>query len=304
MQKVKVLDYSYLSEKEIELFNGITADLSLSEQLWFIALLSDDKVKIFIYLNYETVFFVPYRTKFGVSYAYMPPFLQKLYFIGSNSGVNTIMNTLCKTLRFGEISISDPIKEGVSASFEFGERINYRLSLNSTYEDIKKNYASNHIRNCKKANKIKVFKGSDLKGLISLFKSEKKNVFLKKQLDEIVYNLNKIEKSKRIKKNTSIYNAFENDRLIASMLIVDYKGVLYYLLGASIKSDVTVSSLGLYRLFDYLIDFQSNQDLILDFEGSDHAGISRFFRGFGATDFKYYFTKWNNLPFPLKLIKK
>jgi hypothetical protein len=303
MSKVKVSDYNSLTKNEIKQLDCLTEDLSLSEQLWYIAMLSSDKVKIFIYRDFETVFFVPYRSKFGVSYAYMPPFIQKLNFIGSKLGVTPIMNTLFNTLRFGEISVSERINEDLSESCYSRERRNYILNLNCVYDEIKRKYAKNHIRNCKKASKIEVYKGSDFKGLISIFKSEKNTVFQKKQLDKIVSNLNKIEKCERIKKQILIYNAFENGRLIASIFMVNYNEVLYYILGASIKSEVSVSSLGLYRLFDYIIESHANQELILDFEGSDHPGIARFFRGFGATDFEYYFARWNKLPFPLKLFK-
>ena len=302
MQQVKIVDYDCLKENEIELLNEITSDLSLFEQLWFIALLADYKVKICIYLDFETVFFVPFRSKFGVSYAYMPAFLQKLNFIGSNSGVNPIMNVLFKSLRFGEISLSEKLAVGIGESC-FKDRKNYRLELSSSYEDIKRKYSKNHIRNCKKANIIQVLNGNDCSGLISIFKSEKKSVFHKKQMQEFIHNLKKMEKCERIKKHTLIYNAFIENRLVASIFIINYNGLLYYILGSSIKSDFKVSSLGLYRLFDYLIELHSNQGLILDFEGSDHPGIARFFKGFGSTDSQFYFMRWNHLPFPLKLIK-
>ena len=302
MQQVKIMDYDCLKEIEIELLHEITSDLSLSEKLWFIALLADFKVKICIYLDFETVFFVPFRSKFGVSYAYMPTFLQKLNFIGSNSGVNPIMNELFKALRFGEISLSEKLAVGIGES-SFKERKNHNLELSSSYEDIKREYAKNHIRNCKKASTIEVLNGNDFSGLISIFESEKKSVFYKKQMQEFIHNLKKMEKCERIKKHTLIYNAFIEKRLVASIFLINFNGVLYYILGSSIKSDFKVSSLGLYRLFDYLIELHSNQGLILDFEGSDHPGIARFFRGFGSAETPFYFMRWNYLPFPLKLIK-
>jgi hypothetical protein len=302
MQPVKIIDYDCLKESEIEVLHKITSDLSLTEQLWFIALLADSKVKICIYLDYETILFVPFRSKFGVSYAYMPTFLQKLNFIGSNSGINAIMDALFKTLRFGEISLSENLAVGIGESC-IKERKNYKLELGSTYEDIRKKYAKNHIRNFKKASTIEVLNGADFSGLISIFESEKKSVFHKKQMQEFIYNLKKMEKCERIKKHTLIYNAFIGKRLVASIFIIKFNGVLYYILGSSIKSDCKVSSLGLYRLFDYLIELHSNQGLILDFEGSDHPGIARFFKGFGSVDTSFYFMRWNHLPFPFKLIK-
>jgi hypothetical protein len=48
----------------------------------------------------------------------------------------------------------------------------------------------------------------------------------------------------------------------------------------------------------------SGTKTILDFEGSDIPGIKRFFKGFGSKEEKYYFVKWNRLPFPFNKLKK
>lgn len=302
MQEVQVINFNRLKDNEIERLNEITSGLSLCEQLWYIALLSDYKVKIFIYQDFQTVFFVPFRSKFGIQYAFMPSFLQKLNFIGLNSGINPIIKILFKTFRFGEISLLQKPAMSIGDNI-FRDRKNYRLDLNATFEDISKKYAKNHIRNCKKAASIEVLTGSDFAGLISIFKSEKKTVFQKKQMNEFLFNLKKIEKCDHIKKHTLIFNAFIESRLVASIFLINYNGVLYYILGSSIKSDKHLSSLGLYKLFDFVIKKYSNQNLILDFEGSDHDGIARFFKGFGSTEFNYFFFRWNKLPLPFRLFK-
>lgn len=303
MTEIKVINFNSLKENEIERLDEITSTLTLCEQLWYIARLSDFQVKIFIFRDFETVFFVPFRSKFGFQYAFMPAFLQKLNFVGSNSGINPIINALFKTLRFGEISLTKKLTLNKSHS-TFRDRKNYILELNGTYQDLKNKYAKNHIRNCKKAATIDVVKGTDFEGLISIFKSEKKTIFHKKQMNEFVLNLKKMENCKQVKKHTIIFNAFMENSLIASIFLINFNGVLYYILGSSIKSDKNLSSLGLYRLFDYVIELNSNQNLILDFEGSDHFGIARFFEGFGSIQTNYSFLRWNKLPLPFRLFKQ
>lgn len=298
---VRVLDYDCLSEIEVAFLNKFSETKALFEQLWFIALLSDNKVKIFINGDYETVLFVPYRSKFGVKYAFMPVFLQKLSFQGRNSGRDLIVKELIKTIRFGEISFS------ISPEEKFFDhcksRKNLTLDLNKPYDDIRSKFSEHHKRNCNKARKLRVSESSDLTGLISIYKSEKRNTLRGKQLNEFIGNLLKLEKYEVIKKSSIILNAFDENRLVASIFFLNFNGVLYYILGSSIKSDKAVSQYGLYRLFDHLINLYSNQGLILDFEGSDVPGIARFFRGFGGSESEYQFVRWNDLPFPLKSIK-
>ena len=56
-------------------------------------------------------------------------------------------------------------------------------------------------------------------------------------------------------------------------------------------------------LIDRLIHEFSGTTLILDFEGSDVVGISRFYKNFGGVDQPYFFMKYNELPYIVKRIK-
>ena len=75
----------------------------------------------------------------------------------------------------------------------------------------------------------------------------------------------------------------------------------------NVVSSVTVAGRKLnanYFLYDELIKEFSEKKIILDYEGSNVPGIEMFYRKFGATPEPYYFLKWNDLKWPLKLFKK
>ena len=57
-------------------------------------------------------------------------------------------------------------------------------------------------------------------------------------------------------------------------------------------------------LYNELIKEFSHNGMMLDFEGSDIAGIEFFYKGFGAVNQPYYKTHLNNLKFPLRLFKR
>ena len=88
--QINVLEYSQLTDENLQRLNQETKDLSLNSQLWFLSLLADFKVKVFVFNDFETILFVPYRKKLGITYAYMPNFIQKLAFIGSEEGIQPI----------------------------------------------------------------------------------------------------------------------------------------------------------------------------------------------------------------------
>lgn len=300
--QVKVLDYNFLSETERKMLDQLTLGHALHEQLWFISLLSNNSVKIFIYGEYDTVLFLPYRSKFAFKYAYMPVLLQKLSFFGHNSGIEPIIKKVLQTIRFGEISIiNTPFVE----RFDLTKvRKNYKLDLQNSYSDLRSNFSNNHKRNILKTEHIEIQESQSLDALISIFNLEKSNLFGQKRIKQLENGLYKIANCFELNNKTLIINAYDSNHLIASAFFIHYNAAIYYVLGSSYKNDKKLSSLGLFRIFDYVIKSYSDTNTILDFEGSEIPGIARFFKGFGAIQEEYNFVRWNRLPFPINKLKK
>lgn len=298
--QVRGFEYTDLKAMDFERINSMSIHLSIYEQLWYVALLADFKLLIFIYGEYETVFFVPYRSKFGVKYAYMPNFIQKLTFVGKEIGSDLIIIELEKRLNFGEISIKIEEKR-----FDLIKpRTNFTLDLENSYDELKKNFSDNHKRNISKVKHIEILESENIEDLISIFKAEKVNSFRSNQLNQIENDLNRILTCNQLNGRIFIINAYESSHIIASALFIHFNNVFYYLIGSSLKSNPKFSTKGLFRIFDFVINRYSGTKTILDFEGSDIPGIARFFKGFGAKEEKYFFVKWNRLPFPLNKLKK
>jgi hypothetical protein len=57
-------------------------------------------------------------------------------------------------------------------------------------------------------------------------------------------------------------------------------------------------------LIDSIIKEFAESKLLLDFEGSDLAGVKTFYESFGARNQPYYSIRYNNLAWPLRLFKK
>ncbi len=297
--QVRVCEYTELKEKDFDRIKSITINGSIYEQLWYVALLADFKLLIFIYGEYETVFFVPYRSKFGVKYAYMPNFIQKLTYVGKELGIDLIILELEKRLKFGEISIKSEEK-----LFDLIKpRTNFTLDLENSYDELRNRFSYNHNRNIAKSNRIEISESDSINELFSIFKLEKANFFTSKQLRLIENDLFKVLSCTELKNRIFVITACESNHVIASALFVHFNNIIYYVIGSSLKSDISVSSTGLFKIFDFVINRFSETKTLLDFEGSDIVGIARFFKGFGSKEEKYYFVKWNRLPFPLNKLK-
>jgi hypothetical protein len=298
--QVRVFEYTELTSMDFERINSMSIHLSIYEQLWYVAPLADFKLTIYVFGDFETIFFVPYRSKLMVKYVYMPNFIQKLSFIGKVDGVDQIINLLTNRIKFGEISIINHENRFDSNK----ERTNILLDLENSYVELKKNFSDNHKRNISKVKHIEIRQSENIDDLISIFKAEKVDSFRLIELNKIENDLNRILTYNKLKDRIFIINAYEYNHIIASALFIHFNNVLHYIIGSSLKSNPKFSSKGLFRIFDFVINRFSGTNTKLDFEGSDIPGIARFFKGFGSQEETYYFVNWNRLPFPLNKLKK
>jgi hypothetical protein len=58
-----------------------------------------------------------------------------------------------------------------------------------------------------------------------------------------------------------------------------------------------------FLLNEVLKEFSGNK-MIFDFEGSDLDGVKEFYQNFGPENQPYFHYHFNELPFPLNLVKK
>ena len=303
---VEIILFKNIRETEINRINELAKNSSVYDQPWYLSLLNNNKVAVFIYGDFHTVLLVPYKEKWGIRYAVMPHFVQKLNFLGADFGKERILHALVNFFKYGQISfhLENVIQSNSELFDSIKKRTNYILQLNSDYTVLRKKYGSNHKRNCSKLNNISIKRVESANDLIEIFEKEKKSNFTSKQLSSINQSIRKIVKNADVKNSVNLIGAFQNDKNIANALFLEFNERIYYILGSSIKLNVNFSDKGLFAIFDWLICTYSNTLKTIDFEGSDIPGVARFFKGFGSEMENYYSVKWNRLPFPLNLIKR
>ena len=92
-----------------------------------------------------------------------------------------------------------------------------------------------------------------------------------------------------------------NNELLACNIFLKDDQRIYYILSATLPNGRTLGAN--HFLLDGLIREFAGSGLLLDFEGSEISSIERIFQKFGATNQPYFFTRWNRLPWPLRLLK-
>ncbi|MBC7388851.1 MAG: hypothetical protein H7329_06560 [Opitutaceae bacterium] len=172
-----------------------------------------------------------------------------------------------------------------SASFKLKK--NYVLNLNSSEEELNRNFNENRKRNLKKAHKLgwSCMPSENITSAIEMYKSNQgakqkdlKNVY---QIIEKIF----FECSNR---NLAELYCCVNDKgdELAWGFFAKSEKKIYYLFGSMNEEGKKHSAISL--IFEYVISKYSSQNLILDFEGGNIEGIGSYFESFGAKPETYY----------------
>jgi hypothetical protein len=245
--------------------------------------------------NYDTVMPLTQGSKYGVRYLYQPPFLQQLGLFGTinEAIIKQFIDSAKQHYRFAEIHLNH-----TSQCTGTDPKQNFILPLDQPYEQIAGGFSTAHAKNLKRAANAGL-------GYVHS-KAIESNVNLNYRL--IGSNIGSVKRSHydaiieiaaAAPEHMISREVWKDDDLQASCVcFIDHRRI-YFILS-------TVTEAGKYNqanhfLIDQLIREFAGQHMLLDFEGSDIPGVAEFYKGFGAINEPYYFLKWNNLPWPLRL---
>jgi hypothetical protein len=247
--------------------------------------------------DYEMVMPLTWRKKYGISYLYQPPFLQQLGVFGNKirDHVPEFLHMAKNQFPFAEIQLNHQ-----HADADGAPKQNFFIDLNRSYSDLAASYAPVHQKNLKRAANASLHYVSShrYKAAIELNYSlygQKSGLQIHayKQLDVL---------AQQNPSQVLVREVWQEQECQASAFCLKDHRRIYFLLSA--VTPAGKKSQANHFLVDQLIHEFSGRPVILDFEGSDIAGIAAFYKGFGAVNEPYYFCKWNHLPWPYRLFKR
>ena len=253
--------------------------------------------------DYEWVMPLTYRKKWGVKYLYQPAFTQQLGIFGKQAAdenmIGLFINEAKKRFSFAEIFLSNANRIAGAP-----EKDNFILDLHHSYEMLEAGYKEDLRKNVKRA---KTF------GLLYHDSEDYQQAiyYYRKEYSSRIAHLG----GKDYQRFTDLCGvAYENKMLLTRKVELPGSGLLAIILLLkdgrrlyNIMSTTLAEGRRLeanHFLFEQLIREFANSGLILDFEGSDIAGIANFYQKFGAVNEPYFYLRFNNLPWPIKYLKK
>lgn len=257
--------------------------------------------------DYKSVMPLTGNKKYGVHYLYPPYFAQQLGVFSkeklSQEKVEEFLKAIPSQYKFIEISLNTQNTFEFSG-FQIKKNINIELSLDSSYEALRKKFSEDTKRNIKKAIKYEVVlqKNISPSDLISMFRKNtgKKINNLTGKNYKVLSNLINtcIQKG-----YAEAWGAFSKENKLCAgvvWLIKNNRSIFLF----SATDQQAKKSGAMFFLINNFIHEHSNQKMILDFEGSNLPGLARFYKGFGSEENVYLQARKNNLPKIFRWLKR
>lgn len=254
-------------------------------EYWYLDVLTNEKWECLVYGDYEVIMPIPLQFKLGIKFVLQPTYCQQLGVFYRDEISNELFSEFEKKLHSYRVRAYHFNEENFERFTPKGEkRVNHLLDLSKSYpitfNDFKKDRKKD-IRRCEKLN-FQLDDNLNIRSFFLLRELEyaelvkRTNVSLTKRVIETLVKNEKM-------KSFSLKDC--NGNLISICLLTFSKSRVILQFSARNKSQETKGSFA--YLMALLIDRFSNQEFILDFEGSSIQGIATFNESFGSEK-KYY----------------
>jgi hypothetical protein len=250
--------------------------------------------------DYETVFPLTSKSKFGYKYLPQPPFTSQLGAFGKidHDRVNSFLDYLLNHFKLIEIELN--------SSNQFETKFKHqKKTFVIPYQD-GFSYNQNTKRNLSKAREYGLNPYVIIDNDVVKLSKEKLNPFLKNDL--------KLPYSAIKKYNLLIDSALKNNYLYA-LKVLDanrvIKAIGYFISNGKhalflkgTNFDKKENSGSMHLLMDYAIQYFSDKAVIFDFGGgSNSEGLANFYKGLGGKELIYHTLKVNKLPWLINFMK-
>ncbi len=257
--------------------------------------------------EYISVMPLTARKKYGLNYLYQPAFTQQLGVFSVSTlpkeKVEAFLAAIPSKFKLIEINLNkyNVIEEG---SFKLKKQLTHELDLISAYPTLRTFYSVNTLRNITKAQKknLTVNYKTEPTEIIKLFRKNrgKEIAQLKAKEYKLLKNLIDFSVARGHGASWGVYT--DKGDLCAGAFFVQSNNKVIFLFSAT--NAVSKKNGAMPFLIDHFIQENAQRSLTFDFEGSNDKNLARFYKSFGSKECEYLHIKRNNLPFPLKLLKK
>jgi hypothetical protein len=239
----------------------------------------------------------------GIKYLCQPAFSQQLgLFYFKPEHANLLPDFLKKiALEFKLVEIFLNYKNEGAQGVQ--QSVNLILPLHEKYESIKANYKTDLLKNLKRTEKFKLQYHALTDAALAVktyqeYYAQRMGARPEDYSDFLTCMQRFMQQNMAFVRSVTLASG----ELLAIGVFAKYNKRIYNLASTTLPNGRMMEAN--HFLFDELIKEYSGSGLILDFEGSDQAGIARFYQKFGSIPQPYFFWKINRLPAILRWWKR
>lgn len=282
-----------------ESFNGLVCANS-----WFLDIVGGEWEAL-IENDYERVFPLITRKKWGIHYLFQPVFTQQLGVFSksllSQEVVSDFLKHIPRKFKFVEINLNT-FNKAESRKFKIEDWNNYELDLIESYQKISLNYSTNLKRNLKKAQKENLSVSKNLKPeeIIKMFR-ENRGRQIGHLTEDDYMKLRRLAYMGIYKGLLQTYGVYtEKNELCAGAFFTRSKNKMTFQFSGLTQEGRETNAMAF--LIDSFIREHAQNHLTLDFEGSNDPKLARFYKSFGSVNCTYHHIEINRLPIFIKPI--
>jgi hypothetical protein len=250
--------------------------------------------------DYSMLMPLTWRKKYAIRYLCQPPFTQQLGLFSSEPVISPeqlkiFIEAIPNHFRYADIFLNHKNNIEAGDNIRVFPRVTHLLPLKLPAGLLRNNYSTNLSRNLKKAadEQLHVDEAIPLTELIELFRGNRgKDI---ETLGDAEYNvLQHIWEWAKKKHTGHLYGVRTDGRLEAGALFLSMGREAIFLFSASGKAGKKAGAMS--AVIDHFIAKHAGQDIVLDFEGSMDANLSRYYKSFGSAEIVYLHIRLNRLP--------
>lgn len=252
--------------------------------------------------DYRAVMPVPWRVRFGIRYAYMPPFIQQLGLTGVYTvrDMDAVIRTLPDFVSLADIHFNHhntEIKEHTGVI----PKTNLVIGLSDGYELICQRYRKDLKENIRKASDLS-YSEVPVEHAVGLYREQYRKR-IRQISDEDFHRFIQLcgqfgEQGECVVRCAKD----EQGKVLATAILLKDPRRIYNIMNAVTPEGRQKDANDF--LVDKIIHEFSGQSLLFDFEGSELPGVKAFYEKFGAKDQPYYYYHYNGLPWFLRWLKR
>lgn len=236
---------------------------------------------------------IPFTIRAGVKGIYTPNFCREFSFIGfanlSDSEITQSIQLLQNEFKFCSLNLVENYFQGQVEQKVF-QQLSSIQSLNSQAK-----------RSCKKFEKSGLILEKTIVDTVLPIVSEEllaKVKSLRKidldRFEQMIYSL-PIDQ-------LLVLGVKDENQWLGGLIFIHWKNKLHYIKGGA--KELAKNDGAMFAMMNNMINYTVENQLELDFGGSNVEGVQRFNKSFGATDQQYLEWKWNHSPKWFLLLQK